>query len=45
MMDVTEHSAEVQFQYRGQDLTQVNRYLEREWQQQGCEQLLLQQGY
>ena len=45
MMDLTEHSAEVQFQFRGQDLVEVNRYLEREWQQQGCEQLLAQQGY
>lgn len=45
MMDLTEHSAEVQFQFRGQDLVEVNRYLEREWQQQGCEPLLTQQGY
>ena len=45
MADLTEHSAAVQFQFRGQDLVEVNRYLEREWQQQGCEQLLAQQGY
>ena len=45
MADLTEHSAAVQFQFRGQDLVEVNRYLEREWQQQGCEPLLTQQGY
>ncbi|MGY4105986.1 hypothetical protein MNZ22_03220 [Aeromonas encheleia] len=45
MADLTEHSAEMQFQYRGQSLSDVSHYLQREWRQQGCEQLLTQQGY
>lgn len=45
MADVTDHSAEALFQFRGQSQAEVNRYLQREWRQQGCEQLLTQQGY
>ena len=43
--DLSQHSAEVQFQYRGQNMADVSHYLEREWKQAGCEQLLVQQGY
>ena len=43
--DLNQHSAEVQFQYRGQNMADVSHYLEREWKQAGCEQLLVQQGY
>ncbi|MFB2866458.1 hypothetical protein [Aeromonas sp. MdU4] len=43
--DLSQRSAEVQFQYRGQNMADVSHYLEREWKQAGCEQLLLQQGY
>ncbi|MCF3097513.1 hypothetical protein EHZ86_09340 [Aeromonas australiensis] len=42
---LNQHSAEVQFQYRGQNMADVIHYLEREWKQAGCEQLLVQQGY
>ena len=45
MADLTNHSAELQLQYRGQSLSDVSHYLQREWRQQGCEQLLTQQGY
>lgn len=43
--DLSQHSTEVQFQYRGQNMTDVSHYLEREWKQADCEQLLVQQGY
>ena len=45
MADLNQHSAEVQFQYRGQNMADVSHYLEQEWKQAGCEQLLVQQGY
>lgn len=45
MADLGHQSAELQFQYRGQNMADVSHYLEREWKQAGCEQLLVQQGY
>ncbi|WP_421240663.1 hypothetical protein [Aeromonas enteropelogenes] len=45
MADIDAHRADIQFQYRGQDMTEVTHYLQREWKQMGCEQLLMQQGY
>jgi hypothetical protein len=45
MANLTDVSAELPFQFRGQSPAEVERYLQREWRQQGCEQLLAQQGY
>ncbi|MGL5040606.1 hypothetical protein [Aeromonas sobria] len=45
MADLNQRNTEVQFQYRGQNMADVSHYLEREWKQAGCEQLLVQQGY
>lgn len=43
MADLAEHSAEMQYQYRGQGLADLDRYLKKEWRLQGCEQLIAQQ--
>ena len=45
MADLTQYSAESQFQNRGQNVDEVNHYLERQWREAGCEQLMLQQSY
>lgn len=39
MTALTEHGGELAFQFRGEALTDMEHYLRREWQRQGCEQL------
>ncbi|MGL4250727.1 MAG: hypothetical protein ACRCR1_08905 [Aeromonas sp.] len=45
MATIQQQSAELQFQYRGQNMADLSNYLEQEWKQTGCEQLLVKQGY
>lgn len=43
MSALAEQSAEMQYQFRGQALADMDRYLHKEWRLQGCEQLTEQQ--
>ncbi|MGL4932844.1 MAG: hypothetical protein ACRC4P_05840 [Aeromonas sp.] len=45
LANINQRNAEWLFQYRGQNTAEMNHYLERQWQQTGCEQLLAQQEY
>ncbi|MEG0007543.1 hypothetical protein ACW5XF_02185 [Aeromonas lusitana] len=43
MAQLAEHSTEMQYQFRGQALTDLDRYLHKEWRLQGCDQLITPQ--
>lgn len=43
MGQLGEHSAEMQYQFRGQAIADLERYLQKEWRLQGCDQLIADQ--